>query len=125
MDDRERGWYAMDGGGTIGQRGPGKGTIIADAEYGDPGDTEDADARLTLERLPDGTFVLTGQVYPWAFGQSAAATEAEADDIAELVRKRLEVLADAIPDEDERDLLQKTTRLQQLCADFEAEYPAL
>ena len=125
MDDRERGWYAMDGGGTIGQRGPGKGTIIADAEYGDPGDTEDADARLTLERLPDGTFVLTGQVYPWAFGQSAAATEAEADDIAELVRKRLEVLADAIPDEDERDLLQKTTRLQQLCADFEAEYPAV
>lgn len=125
MDDRERGWYAMDGGGTIGQRGPGKGTIIADAEYGDPGDTEDADARLTLERLPDGTFVLTGQVYPWAFGQSAAATEAEADEIAELIRKRLEVLADAIPDEDERDLLQKTTRLQQLCADFEAEYPAI
>jgi hypothetical protein len=125
MDDRERGWYAMDGGGTIGQRGPGKGTIIADAEYGDPGDTEDADARLTLERLPDGTFVLTGQVYPWAFGQSAAATEAEADEIAELIRKRLEVLADAIPDEDERDLLQKTTRLQQLCADFEAEYPAV
>ena len=110
MDDRERGWYAMDGGGTIGQRGPGKGTIIADAEYGDPGDTEDADARLTLERLPDGTFVLTGQVYPWAYGQSAAATEAEADEIAELIRKRLEVLADAIPDEDERDLLQKTTR---------------
>ncbi len=125
MDDRERGWYAMDGGGTIGQRGPGKGTIIADAEYGDPGDTEDADARLTLERLPDGTFVLTGQVYPWAYGQSGAATEAEADDIAELIRKRLEVLADAIPDEDERDLLQKTTRLQQLCADFEAEYPAV
>ncbi|MFY8052858.1 MAG: hypothetical protein ACOVP2_09595 [Armatimonadaceae bacterium] len=125
MDDRERGWYAMDGGGTIGQRGPGKGTIIADAEYGDPGDTEDADARLTLERLPDGTFVLTGQVYPWAYGQSAAATEAEADEIAELIRKRLEVLADAIPDEDERDLLQKTTRLQQLCADFEAEYPAI
>ncbi len=125
MDDRERGWYAMDGGGTIGQRGPGKGTIIADAEYGDPGDTEDADARLTLERLPDGTFVLTGQVYPWAYGQSAAATEAEADEIAELIRKRLEVLADAIPDEDERDLLQKTTRLQQLCADFEAEYPAV
>lgn len=125
MDDRERGWYAMDGGGTIGQRGPGKGTIIADAEYGDPGDTEDADARLTLERLPDGTFVLTGQVYPWAYGQSAAATETEADEIAELIRKRLEVLADAIPDEDERDLLQKTTRLQQLCADFEAEYPAI
>jgi len=125
MDDRERGWYAMDGGGTIGQRGPGKGTIIADAEYGDPGDTEDADARLTLERLPDGTFVLTGQVYPWAYGQSVAATEAEADEIAELIRKRLEVLADAIPDEDERDLLQKTTRLQQLCADFEAEYPAI
>ena len=125
MDDRERGWYAMDGGGTIGQRGPGKGTIIADAEYGDPGDTEDADARLTLERLTDGTFVLTGQVYPWAYGQSAAATEAEADEIAELIRKRLEVLADAIPDEDERDLLQKTTRLQQLCADFEAEYPAV
>ncbi len=125
MDDRERGWYAMDGGGTIGQRGPGKGTIIADAEYGDPGDTEDADARLTLERLPDGTFVLTGQVYPWAYGQSVAATEAEADEIAELIRKRLEVLADAIPDEDERDLLQKTTRLQQLCADFETEYPAI
>jgi hypothetical protein len=125
MDDRERSWYAMDGGATIGQRGPGKGAIIADAEYGDPGDTEDADARLTLEQLRDGTYILTGQVYPWAFGQAAANSEPEADVIAEVIRKRLEDLAAAIPDEDERDLVQKTTKLQQLCSDFEADFPAV
>jgi hypothetical protein len=123
MDERERTWYAMDGGGTIGQRGPGKGTIIADAEYGNPGDTEDADARLTLERFTDGTFVLTGQVYPWAFGQASARTEDEADVVAELMRKRLELLATSIPDEDERDLVQKTATLQRLCSDFEADFP--
>lgn len=125
MDERERSWYAMDGGATIGQRGPGKGTIIADAEYGDPGDTEDADARLTLEQLRDGTFILTGQVYPWAFGQAIATSEADADGKAEVIRKRLETLSDSIPDEDERDLVQKTTRLQQLCSDFEADFPAV
>jgi hypothetical protein len=125
MDERERSWYAMDGGATIGQRGPGKGTVIADAEYGNPGDTEDADARLTLERLPDGSFVLTGQVYPWAFGQAVASTDDIADVVAEQMRKRLEMLAMSIPDEDERDLVQKTTTLQQLCAEFEADYPAI
>ena len=125
MDERERSWYPMDGGETIGQRGPGKGTIIADAEFGDPGDTEDSDARLTLERLTNGSFVLTGQVYPWAFGQAVASTEADADVIAEHIRKRLELIAVSIPDEDERDLAQKTATLQRLCSDFEAEYPAL
>jgi hypothetical protein len=125
MDERERSWYAMDGGATIGQRGPGKGTVIADAEYGNPGDTEDADARLTLERLPDGSFVLTGQVYPWAFGQAVASTDDIADVVAEQMRKRLEMLAMSIPDEDERDLVQKATTLQQLCAEFEADYPAI
>jgi hypothetical protein len=125
MDERERSWYAMDDGATLGQCGPGKGTIIADAEYGNPADTDDADARLTLERQRDGTFILTGQVYPWAFGQMFAATETEADGIAELIRKRLEVLSSAIPDDDERDLVIKTAKLQQLCADFEADYPAI
>ncbi len=125
MDERERSWYAMDGGATVGQRGPGKGTVIADAEYGNPGDTEDADARLTLERLPDGTYILTGQVYPWAFGQAVAGTEQDADVIAEQMRKRLEDLAGSIPDEDERDLVQKTATLQQLCGAFEADFPAV
>jgi hypothetical protein len=64
-------------------------------------------------------------VYPWAFGQAVASTDDIADVVAEQMRKRLEMLAMSIPDEDERDLVQKTTTLQQLCAEFEADYPAI
>lgn len=123
--ETDRTWYAMDGGDTIGERGPGKGTIVADAEYGDPLDADESDARITLERTHTGTYVLTGQVYPWAFGQCEVATMEAAEVLAETMRDRLEIIANAIPGEQERNLEAKTTQLQQLCHAFEHDFMPL
>lgn len=120
MNDEDRAWYPTEGGETIGEMGPEGGTIVADAEWGDPEDTEDADARLTIER--DGAaHVLTAQVYGgWLYLTKSFGSLADAERAADALRPDLERLSAMIPMEDERDVPRKVEALLKAAAEVEA-----
>jgi hypothetical protein len=122
-DETTRDWIATEGGATIGEPGPEGGRVLADAEWADPDDPEDADARLTLEEDGLGfrtVAVLYGGWYSrsdWFFNRS------EADQALEILRTDLERLAAMIPYEGEPNIPERVKLL--LDAAFEANEKSL
>ena len=121
MDEQdEPGWYPTEDGATIGQAGPEGGIIVADEEWGDPEDWEDADARLTVERDGDA-FLLTAQVYGgWLYLTRRFGSLADAERAADALRPDLERLSGMIPMEDDRDVPRKVEALLHAAAEIEA-----
>jgi hypothetical protein len=121
--DEEQNWYPYDSGATLGKRGPAGGRVLRDDECGDPEETEDADARVTLESLPDGGFAVTANLYGgWLqetarFADEESASAAYTDAAAELSR-----LAELIPDEDDRDMAGAIESLNREVATFVARF---
>lgn len=62
-EQEDRSWYPYEQGSSVGGSGWEGGVIIRDEEYGDPEDPEDADARVTLERIEADGFALTCSLY--------------------------------------------------------------
>ena len=103
MDD-ERTWNPTEAGATLGKTGLVSGTIVRDEEYGDPDDPEDADARVTLEAVPDG-YVVTANLYGgWLQETVRFVSEADADAAYDAAKAELSRLAALIPDEEDSDM---------------------
>lgn len=121
--DEERSWYPYEAGETAGKRGPASGRVLRDEEWGDAEEPEDADARLTLESLPDGRFAVTANLYGgWLqetarFADEEAASAAYAGAAGELTE-----LAGFIPEEDERDMAGAMERLNREVTAFAARF---
>jgi len=110
-DDTPRDWIATEGGATIGAPGPEGGRVIADSEWADPDDPEDADARLTIESAEDG-FRVIGQIHGGWFRRFEKFTDlAAAEAGAEWFRATLERLSGMIPYEEDRDVPRKVRAL--------------
>jgi hypothetical protein len=119
------GWYAYDGGATVGGRGPEGGVVLRDEELGDPDDPEYADARLTLERMTaEDRFAVTAVLYGGWLGHTARfANEAAADSAYDAMSEELENLADLIPDETDKNVEAGVRALNEAAAAFVARYP--
>lgn len=121
--DEERNWYPYESGGTLGKRGPAGGRVLRDEEYGDPEETEEADARVTLESLPDGGFAVTANLYGGWLQETARFTDEEkASGAYSEAAESLSRLAVLIPDEEERDLAGAIEALNGKVADFVARF---
>lgn len=120
-------WYVYEGGQTRGKSGPESGIIVADEEWGDPDDDEDADGRLTLEqsRGDAGGFIVSSTLYGWMYHATTASTEDDARRIYEAMRHDLESLSEMLPYEEDgpRRIEEKTATLLGAIAAFEAKYP--
>lgn len=119
-------WYPYEGGSTMGLAGPEGGTVLRDEEYGDPDDSEEAHARLTLERATNGApgFVLTATLYGWMFVTRSVSDQPQADADYTAMRSDLEHLSTLFPyEEDGPALIQKKAQdLMTAVADFEGRW---
>jgi len=105
MDDEiQRDWIATEGGATIGEPGPEGGRVLADSEWADPDDPEDADARLTLEEDGLGFRTVAVLYGGWYSRSDWFLNRADADQALETLRNDLEGLATMIPFEGEPDI---------------------
>jgi hypothetical protein len=113
MEMVEYGWYAYEDGLTVGGEGPSGGEVLWDEELGAIADPEYADARVTLERVPDG-YAVTAHLYGgWLRTRRTYATRAEAEGAFDRWEEELERLAEALPEEGDPELAQKTATLQE------------
>jgi len=100
----ERIWQTYEDGATIGQTGLVGGIITRDEELGDPEEPEDADARVTLEALPDG-FAVTVNLYGgWLQETARFESESGAQSAFDAAKPALFHLADRIPGEDDAEM---------------------
>ncbi|MFM7320802.1 MAG: hypothetical protein ACKO5K_04665 [Armatimonadota bacterium] len=110
-DEIARDWIPTEEGATIGAPGPEGGRVLADSEWADPEDPEDADARLTIESADEG-FRVIGQLYGgWFHRIECFPSLAAAETGAEWFRATLERLAGMIPYEEDRDVPRKVREL--------------
>lgn len=128
-DENETGsWYPHEGGRSIGQPGWEGGVIRHDEELGDPDDPEDADARLTLERLSsdagETSYALTCSLYGFMaqtffFGEEKAATTA-----FDAAKPEMERLAALIPYEEDgaAEVQRKAQALEEAARSFAGRY---
>ena len=117
-------WYAYEAGQSIGRRGSENGVILRDDEYGDPEDPEDADARITLERVgATPEYAITCGVYGWMFHTRFFESEEAAQAAFDLIKPELERLAGMIPYEEDRDVEAKAKALGEASADFVRRHP--
>ncbi|MBC8136327.1 MAG: hypothetical protein H8F28_10615 [Fibrella sp.] len=121
--DEARNWYPYESGETMGKRGPAAGRILCDEEWGDSEEPEDADARMTLETLPDGDFAVTANLYGgWLQETARFADEASAAAAYTRAAAELSHLADFIPDEEERDMAGAIETLNREVAAFAVRF---
>ena len=97
--------------------GPNAGRILLDEELGFIHDPEYADARLTIEQMPDSTFALTATIYGgWMSLTQSYNTQEAAEAACEYLYDELERLCDLIPDERQKDIETKVARLNEQIA---------
>lgn len=124
MDDEiSRDWIPTEGGATIGEPGPEGGRVLADSEWADPDDPEDADARLTLEEDGMGFRTVAVLYGGWYSRSDWFRTRQEGDHALEILRSDLERLAAMIPYEGEPNIPERVKLL--LDAAFEANEKTL
>lgn len=125
-EDYSGSWYPYEGGRSIGQAGWEDGIILRDEEMGDPDDPEDADARLTLERVSGEngsggvSFALTCSLYGFmaqtlSFGEEAAARAA-----FDAAKPEMERLVSLIPYEEDgaAEVARKAQALEEASRSF-------
>ncbi len=110
-DETTRDWIATEGGATIGEPGPEGGRVLADSEWADPEDPEDADARLTLEEDGLGFRSVAVLYGGWYFRSDWFPTRSAADTALETLRMDLERLAALIPYEEDSGIPAKVKAL--------------
>jgi len=120
-------WYPYESGATKDEIGPAQGYIMRDEELGDPDDSEDADARVTLEqgRAENPGFFVTATLYGWLFHTAYFPNEVEGNAGYETIKVELTALADLIPYEEDgaKRIQEKAQQLTEAVAAFEARYP--
>lgn len=128
----KRAWHAYENGQTIGRRGPEGGTVLSDDELGEdpaaPPEDEEGhvqDARLTLERVPDGEQVYSATLYGWMAHthtrpNNTPGTEIEATFAA--LKTELARLAALLPYEGDKNVEAKAAALNDTIADFSARF---
>ena len=122
MEDEYRTWNPYDAGATLGKTGLVAGKIGRDEEYGDADDPEDADARVTLETVPDG-YAVTANLYGgWLQETARFAREADANAAFEMAKTELSRLADLIPDEDDKNVDDAVDALNRAVAVFASHF---
>ncbi len=110
-DETPRDWIATEGGATVGEPGPEGGRVLADAEWADPDDPEDADARLTLEEDGLGFRTVAVLYGGWYSRSDWFLNRSEADQALEILRTDLERLAAMIPYEGEPNIPERVKLL--------------
>ncbi len=125
-------WHAYENGQTIGRRGPEGGTVLSDEELGEdpaapPIDEEGhtQDARLTLERVPNGGLVYSATLYGWMAHthirpDDTPGTEIEAT--FAVLKTELARLAALLPYEGDKNVEAKAAALNDAIADFTARF---
>ncbi|MBC8143445.1 MAG: hypothetical protein H7Y38_18610 [Armatimonadetes bacterium] len=114
----ERTWQPYEDGATMGQTGLVGGIITRDEELGDPEEPEDADARLTIETVPDG-FAVTANLYGgWLQETARFGSESEAQSAFDAAKSELFHLADLIPDEEDGNIDAAVATLNREVAAF-------
>lgn len=131
-EEYEGEWYPYENGATMGQVGSENGYVIRDDELGDPDDSEDADARLTLEqgRVDRPGWRFSATLYGWMFQvheMPAETPEADALRVFDEMKAALTRLAGLLPYEEDgqRRIEQKAAQLNAGIADFEHQYPSV
>ena len=81
----EDGWYAFDGGRTIGTPGSERGVILADDEHDDG-------ARISLERGGTAPFAITCGIYGWMLHTRFFSSKFEAETQYEAMKSALAML---------------------------------
>jgi hypothetical protein len=113
----EYGWYPHDEGTTMNGEGPSGGRILLDEELGFIHDPEYADARLTVEQMPDDSYSVTATIYGgWMSLTCPYPTLEAAEATCESLYEELERLCDLIPDERQKDIETKVARLNEQIA---------
>jgi hypothetical protein len=120
---QEYGWYAYENGTTMDGEGPAGGQVVFDGELGFIEDTEYADARITLEKMPDNTHSLTATIYGgWmSFVKNYPTLEA-AEAACETLFDELERLCDLIPDERQKNMEVRVAKMNDEVALLLAAY---
>ena len=123
-DDVITEWHAYEGGTTIGEIGPERGTVLRDEELGDLEDEEAADARITLERgrTANAGYFVTATLYGWMFHTTSAPDLETAETTYERMQGDLVRLAAMLPYEEDRDVESKARRLASEVTNFESRY---
>ena len=122
-EELARDWRPYESGATLGKRGPARGNVLRDEEYGDPDEPEDADARVTLESLAPESFAVTANLYGgWLHETATQVSESTADAVFDAAKAELARLAALIPDEDDRDIAGRIAPLNAEVAAFVARF---
>ena len=85
-------WILYENGSTVGEPGSENGKIICDEEYADS-------CRITLEKTKPIPYSITCGVYGLMCHTTFVATEAQAKDIYECMKKELKEFIDMYTDE--------------------------
>ena len=132
MNEAQPTWHSYEGGDTLGRRGPEGGTVLSDEELGEdpaapPLDEEGhvQDARLTLERAPDGNLIYSATLYGWMAHVHARPADTpgpliEASFTA--MKAELARLAALLPYENDKNVEGKAAALNDAIADFCARF---
>jgi hypothetical protein len=126
-EEYEGEWYPYEEGITINQTGPAGGYVLRDEELGDPEETEDADARLTLEqgRATAPGFYVTATLYGWMYHTHRTDTAEQGEAAYTETRAELEKMALLIPYEEDgaKNVEKKAALLLAAITTFEGRFP--
>jgi hypothetical protein len=112
----EDGWYAFDGGRTIGTPGSERGVILADDEHDDG-------ARISLERGGTAPFAITCGIYGWMLHTRWFDDEAQARRDFDAMKQALGAIARAIPMKSDPDVDARTDATLTAIAEFVERFP--
>ena len=125
-DAIEAQWRPYEEGRTINAIGGANGYILRDEEWGDPEDTEAADARVTLEqgRAENPGFFVSAALYGWMFHTARYAQESAGSAAYSAIREELTNLVALIPYEEDgkKRIEEKAATLMEAIAAFEARF---
>ncbi len=132
-NDERPTWHPYENGNTLGRRGPEGGTVLSDEKWGEnpadpPADEEGhvQDARLTLERVPDGGLVYSATLYGWMAHTHVLPADTPGPEIEAAfaaLKTELARLAALLPYENDKDVEAKAAALNDAIADFSARFP--
>jgi len=125
-------WHPYEDGSTMGRRGPEGGTVLSDEELGEnpaapPLDEEGhvQDARLTLERAPNGDLIYSATLYGWMAHTHVLPADTPGPIIESAfaaMKTELARLTTLLPYENDKNVAAKAAALNHAIADFTTRF---